>query len=357
MMWRMKDIMRERQYSLDVIKIAATVFILFHHYQQYISGVFSTGVNYYGGVFNFGLMVELFFVLSGYFMFPYIEKIRGGLPLKRFFLPRLKRLLPMVAIAAFGYQGLVFCYIKFVGTEWFMKPSGLWHTIVAALGMQEGWVFKENTYVNYPVWYVSVLLLCYVVFFCGTYIASQKKISARYVYLFLIFLGIAIESYQWNYPFLNAYTARGYYAFFAGALLSTYCYEKKTGRKEGILSLLVVLLLVSLIAFCPALVKNGIHYISTFILYPALILVFKTEPALRILSGRAMKTVADIAFHTYLWHLPIIVFVLLLLNKVFMGADIRTRACMWIFAAASFAIGTLSYFLYEKTIGRWLETK
>ena len=133
--------MEKRQYSLDFIKVIATVFILFHHYQQFISGPFESGINFYGGIFNFGIMVEFFFILSGYFMYPYIEKIRQGISFKAFFLSRYMRLIPLVAIAAFAYQFLVLVHIKTVGTAWFMAARGLWETIVAALGFQEGWVF------------------------------------------------------------------------------------------------------------------------------------------------------------------------------------------------------------------------
>lgn len=68
----------ERYYSLDFLKIVATVIIICHHFQQ-LSGAFYPGyINFYNGKFYWGYMVELFFVLSGFFMYPYIEKIRGG---------------------------------------------------------------------------------------------------------------------------------------------------------------------------------------------------------------------------------------------------------------------------------------
>ena len=173
--------MKNRQYSLDFIKILATIFILFHHYQQYISGVFSNGINYYGGTYNFGYMVELFFILSGFFMYPYIKKIKNGLSLKDFFAIRYLRLIPLVAILAFIYQFFTLVHIKLVGTAWFMQYPNLWSTLVASLGFQEGWVFTENIYVNYPVWYVSVVLVCYIVFYLATNLSMRLNISARYL--------------------------------------------------------------------------------------------------------------------------------------------------------------------------------
>ena len=47
----------ERKYSLDVLRILATVLIVFHHYGQ-VTGLYLEGhVNYWNGRFYFGYMV------------------------------------------------------------------------------------------------------------------------------------------------------------------------------------------------------------------------------------------------------------------------------------------------------------
>lgn len=66
-----------REYSLDFLKVVATIIIVFHHYQQGFGVAFSK-FNFAGGKFYFGYIVELFFVLSGYFTYKYIKKIAGG---------------------------------------------------------------------------------------------------------------------------------------------------------------------------------------------------------------------------------------------------------------------------------------
>lgn len=82
----MKEI-EQREYSLDLLKILATIMIVFHHYQQGEEVVFSHW-NFFNGKFYFGWLVELFFMLSGYFMFRYVEKIQNGLSFKQFYLKR-----------------------------------------------------------------------------------------------------------------------------------------------------------------------------------------------------------------------------------------------------------------------------
>ncbi len=346
--------MNKRQYSLDFIKIIATIFILFHHYQQFISGSFEKGINFYGGIYNFGYMVELFFILSGYFMYPHIEKIRQGISFKDFFITRYIRLIPLVAIAAFAYQFLVLIHIKTVGTAWFMRPISIWETIVSALGFQEGWVFRNNIYVNYPVWYVSVLLLCYLIFFCTTFLSHKFHISGRYFYLIFIFVGIAINSYSWQFPFLNEYTARGYCAFFTGILLATYCFERNTTKRETIVSLGIVILIMDLIIFHNGFVADGIHYISTFILFPAFIIVFKNPIISKLFSNKIYQTAAQIAFNSFVWQMPLLVALLILINKVQIGVNFISRECMWGFLIVAAIVGAVSHFFIEKNVKNYI---
>ena len=68
---------RERIYSLDVLKILGTVIVVFHHYKQYMEVKFPNGVNYFLGQFFFGYVVELFFLLSGFFAWHYVKKNPG----------------------------------------------------------------------------------------------------------------------------------------------------------------------------------------------------------------------------------------------------------------------------------------
>lgn len=347
--------MKNRQYSLDFLKIIATLFILFHHYQQFVSNVFDSGINYYGGIFNFGYMVELFFILSGFFMFPYMERVKNGLTFKKFFATRYLRLIPLVAITAFAYQFFSFIHIKLVGAAWFMYSRDIWSTLVASLGFQEGWVFVDNTYVNYPVWYISVLLVCYILFYFVTYLSQKLKISSRYFYLGLIFLGIAIISYGWNFPFMNIYNARGYYAFFTGVLLSTYYFERNTTKRESLICACITITLIGLIVFKYNLVSNGISYLCTFILFPAIVLLFKSSAICKIFSHKIYQTLASIAFNAFLWHMTLIVILLTIAKAVTTGINFLCRPSMWCFAIISFLVGTASYFLLEKNINKWLK--
>lgn len=51
--------MDKRISGLDLLKIIATVMIIFHHYQQ-ITGAWWGASSFYGGLFYYGELVELF---------------------------------------------------------------------------------------------------------------------------------------------------------------------------------------------------------------------------------------------------------------------------------------------------------
>ena len=50
--------------GFDILKIVSATLIVFHHYQQVFKVRFN-GINFYDGAFNFGYLVELFFIISG----------------------------------------------------------------------------------------------------------------------------------------------------------------------------------------------------------------------------------------------------------------------------------------------------
>ena len=63
--------------NLDLIKVIAAVGIVFHHYQQISSVRLGGAVEFYGGRFVFGYLVELFFIISGFLTeYTFREKAR-----------------------------------------------------------------------------------------------------------------------------------------------------------------------------------------------------------------------------------------------------------------------------------------
>ena len=177
---------KNRSYSLDFLKIISTILIVFHHYQQVLN-IELKGINFYGGKFYFGYLVEFFFLVSGFLMFNYIEKIKVGLTFKDFFVRRIIRLMPLIIIAAISYEILLCIYPKVFGDYFYNLKPDFWGLIISMLGIQAGWSF-ENPMINNPMWYISVLVLCYIIFYILTKISISKKYNYIYINNSIVFL-------------------------------------------------------------------------------------------------------------------------------------------------------------------------
>lgn len=339
-----------RNYSLDFLKILAAIGIVFHHFQATTHAKFDNFINFHGGWFEWGFLVELFFILSGYFMYRYIPTIQeGGVTLLDWWKKRALRLLPMVAITVIVFEVILFAHnAMYEPNLWGMEVS-LWGTVIAALGVQEGWVFM-NPIINNSVWYVSALILCYLIFYVVTTLATRIKCKPLYFYVAMILFGIAIGVYALNLPFMNSQVARGYYSFFFGLILAAYVNKYGIRAREIIVSIITVIALLLMFIFYPQGADDNLKYTVTFLLYPAIIILFETKPMRKIFCHKIWSTLSGISFEVYLWHLPM----LLLLDSVTirMGwkPDYDNVLIMFAFLAAVWVVAILAYFGLEKPI-------
>lgn len=197
----------KRIFILDTLKIIATILIVFHHYQQILNIEFNK-INFFGGKFYFGHLVELFFLISGFLMFNYIEKIKQGLSFEEFFINRLKRLLPLMTIGAISYESLIYFYSRIFGEKLLESELDFFlgggETIISSFGIQAGWSF-ENPMINNLMWYVSVLILCYIIFYVITKISIIRNYKYTYFFIIMIFLGISIQRNYTDLAFFNTY--------------------------------------------------------------------------------------------------------------------------------------------------------
>ena len=89
---------KKRYSEYDFAKVVAMGLIVFHHYQQ-LFPVRYKGINFFGGKFFFGYLVEMFFIISGVFAYKWIKNIYSGkMDFIHFYLKRIIRLLPLVTI-------------------------------------------------------------------------------------------------------------------------------------------------------------------------------------------------------------------------------------------------------------------
>lgn len=337
---------KARNNSLDFLKIIATILIVFHHYQQALNVEF-TQINFFGGKFYFGYLVELFFLISGFLMFNYIEKIKQDLTFKEFFLKRIIRLMPLIVLATISYEILLYIYPKVFGDYFYNIKPNFWGLIISILGVQAGWSF-ENPMINNPMWYISVLILCYILFYISTKISILKKINCIYLYVILVFLGLSIQKNGTDLAFFNYYTARGYYSFFFGILFSIYFNNCEISKFIKILSTLLVIFITYLILKHYHIVEKNINYTLTFIYYPALIIIFNFDIMKKIFFSKIIQKIAEISFSVYVWH-GVFILLLPIINKYYsFNINFVSYKTMGIFTTILYIFGIISYHFIEK---------
>lgn len=346
---------KARNNSLDFLKIIATILIVFHHYQQALNVEF-TQINFFGGKFYFGYLVELFFLISGFLMFNYIEKIKQGLNFESFFINRVKRFLPLVAIAAILYECLIYFYFRIFGEKFLEQGLNFFGTIISILGIQAGWSF-ENPMINNPMWYISVLILCYILFYISTKISILKKINCVYLYVILVFLGLSIQKNNTNLAFLNYYTARGYYSFFFGVLFSIYFNNYKIRKFVKILSIFLVIFITYSIVAHYSIVEKNINYTLTFIYYPALIIIFNIDIIKKIYSSKLITKLAETSFNVYVWYVGAILIFIIVNKGCNLNINFSSYKVMIVFTILLYIFGTISYYLIEKPLEKLIFKK
>ena len=170
-----------RENGIDFLKTIAAILIVLYHYQQVTGARFEHGLNFYGGKLYFGYVVEFFFVVSGFFMYPYIEKIRNGVRFLIFFLKRYFRIFPVMVVCAVTYVLAALVYERLYGFPPYNHPMTLWGLVTASLGIHASWVIPSPE-INSPTWYISVLFLCYCLFYGVVVAAKRLKVSEKYFF-------------------------------------------------------------------------------------------------------------------------------------------------------------------------------
>ena len=261
-----------------------------------------------------------------------------------------------MAIAAILYECLIYFYFRIFGEKFLEQGLNFFGTIISILGIQAGWSF-ENPMINNPMWYISVLILCYILFYISTKISILKKINCVYLYVILVFLGLSIQKNNTNLAFLNYYTARGYYSFFFGVLFSIYFNNYKIRKFVKILSIFLVIFITYSIVAHYSIVEKNINYTLTFIYYPALIIIFNIDIIKKIYSSKLITKLAETSFNVYVWHVGAILIFIIVNKGCNLNINFSSYKVMIVFTILLYIFGTISYYLIEKPLEKLIFKK
>ena len=245
-----------RSHAMDGLKLLFMLLIVVHH-----SG-------FYSGIFHHGYVaVDLFFMISGYFLQQTLQN-KPHLHTGSYFLSRLRKLYP---------HHLFSFLVMFLATE--VYRSGKISAVMLlvhlpeVLLVQNIGIFTGN--VNYPCWYMSVLVFAsLLVFYLGKklpvkWFGTVAAICAAVVYSFILcYTGGSMETFAKLGVFYLPFW-RGMAGLFCGSLL--FLLHKRLcplfARYSGafrVLEIASLLILVSLMFFNP--MTDGLILICIFLL-------------------------------------------------------------------------------------------
>ena len=273
-------------HGFNVLKIISATLIVFHHYQQVFDVVYSH-VNFYSGHFNFGYLVELFFIISG-FLTLYSDKVRGGTECKLFH--KLLRFFPMAAVAcAFT---LILKSVRASNIEALWNVKTLFANFFLVFS---GWPFFSMMGINNPTWYLCVLVQCYLVYYLVRFFARKLKINRIWFDASVIVLVFIL--YRYNLVEESSY--RGIGAYSVGLILCNV--KDRIPKRKGAASLLLVLSIALLIAL-----PSHQRRILTYMTYPVLIM-FCLWCDGKISEGKekVLELLGKMSFEVYIWHYPV----------------------------------------------------
>lgn len=347
---------KERIYSLDVLRILATFGILFYHFQQVFDYTPGGLLNFHTSTFNWSYLVEFFFVLSGFLAFADVEKLNGdGISFSKFIGRKYARLLPAIILPCACYT--VICYIfrsSFGNGGWFFDTVvDIPATLSAMLGIQFWGAFGGN-YINYPLWYVDVLLFCYIVM--GIIVKLSRKLRLSYVYGFIamIFLGVILWNYEIEIPFFNMSLARGYYSFFFGLLLGKVKADDKEHKTDKISTMVfclgVLALSMAFVLWRHQWFEDYDKYIYTFIAYPALLVAFLNPKIQKLFNFKFIGAVGKVTYDVYVWQVVVYFMAAFIERGTGLDASLNTVGGMFVWAAVTWVVGTASYLFFDKAV-------
>lgn len=350
----------KRIYPIDTIKFISSILIIFHHFHQ----CFGTGkmsIKFYGGEYlHLENIVELFFLISGLMMG--INNLKNSKKsFESFYFPKLFRLMPMSTISIFTFSLLAFINFNITGKWWMGIVPTFWGILRGCLLIFKGGPILENGInLNNPLWYICVLLICYNIYWLILWIALRLKITPKYLFIIMIMIGISVLTYNFNLPFLNYYSGRGYMSFFTGVIFADIFkwFENNYKKKKYIfIPESIILFFIILTVLIPQLfIVDGQNYLLVFLFFPSLILtIVFSEFSQKLFDYKIFEKLGKISFEIYVWHFPVFLFI----NICYECMKIEIETTWYIMLVVLFLIIMFSICTYvvERKITLILEKK
>lgn len=330
---------------LNTVKFFGACIVAFvWHYQH-----FAPGESPFFSIFTFSylngwLMVELFFMLSGFgMMLGYGSKIfNHEISFFKYIRKRLNAIYPLffVTLVLVTILEILYCWkngITFVYTNF-----DIYHLFLNLILCQDG-LFVTDWSFNAPSWCISICFILYIVFFIVLYHSRDIK-SAVYKFAGLGIFGAIILTLGWNYPVLNSLVARGLFCFSLGVALAFFYQNERriNTRLIGILCLIALNVFYVIYRTIPSVIGN-IQMLFILCISPMIIVCVLYVPWLnKLLNHHFFSFFGSLSLEIYLFHFIVQCVIVNIDTYCKLGLD-YSRKIVWIVYAVSTILVSILY--------------
>lgn len=349
---------------LDLLRFLAALAVAFFFHYVIVFGDSPVSGNILGDALNKygGYVVELFYVISGFVMYiAYSERIRDGkTQFTKYLIDRIVRLYPAMIISVIvtiipmwlGYA----MYNEAVAND---SAVTLLAIFLNLLGLNGGTVSGQTslTSVNGPSWYITVLLICYLLFYGIIKLCRGSKGAENVVFMVMIILGIFFYINSMNIPMMFVCCTRGYIFFFIGVFLAQI--YGKSNWISNIVMCATSIIMVWMYFFASQhklFISDSLEF-GLFVVCPIVMFFIGFFPLEYICSNVVVKFLGGISFGIFLWNLP--VFICVKFFERFMGESFTYGSVTTyiIIVAINCIVGVLSYILVDKLLVNFIRKK
>lgn len=277
----------ERDNAIDGLRfVMILIIILFHSCK-------------FGTAYNIGMLGDIFFfMISGYLLYGtknIYQKCKDGesiIELHTFIFRRLKGIYPAYILSLLSMMLLT-------------GVRNITHLFANVTLTCSGW-FWDDLAMNGSMWFLSVLLLVYILFYYMNRFVSERNMP------YLIF-AILLTSYMLcichlEIPFLYSQTMLGITAFMLGQMLR---YAMGIISRKAKKIILIMSIIICLLLFFGTMllgmdrVMGDSTFVYLFMIVPAIIVIgINSQIARALLAAKPIAFLGRISMFLYVWHVP-----------------------------------------------------
>ena len=351
-----------RDDSLEFLNIfrflgAFSIALFLHYNNAFLAymGIETTFAD--GSVFGFisrktYVFVEMFFVISG-MLFAKVSMKRIGMGLKfdDFLLSKILRLYPLAAITTLVMYVSNLMLYGMTNQLWYCGTLSINELVVDLLFLGEAF-FKGGSGLNGPIWYLNILMVCYV--FAYFLAKAANKFQIKSVFLVPILLALMIQYSGKSFAAWNGRVAEGFLAFFVGIYLNGFLdYLKKCDSRKRIIIRIALLaevfgaLLLEMIPNGDRIIAHEQNYYSLLVFPEAIALMYDCKWINKICGSGIFKWMGNVSFGIYLWNYPILLITQLLYSGGVLNVDFTSFGARVVMAVTHLIVAGLSYYLID----------